>query len=145
MECGLTTDALIPCGTYHGVITGAMAFTGAIAAPIALTAVTVGSVAMTVGLFAAPALLVGVGMTALFTFLPDMKNHLNFGKEGDKSPIILWIQAAAFALVSSATITAGVLLGALTTPLMITFIVASAIVTLAMAALGVGTHLGWLT
>lgn len=144
MKCEVDTGALIACGAYQGVITAAMAITGGIAAPFALTAVTVGSVAMTVGLFAAPALLVGVGMTALFTLLPDLNKLIDFNRKSDTTHVVFWIQAATFALLSAATITAGVLLGALTMPLMITFIVASVIVTLAIATLNMAARFAFL-
>lgn len=122
MAIELDTDALGVCGLVQGGVILVTTAAGAIAAPFALTAVTVGAVALTAGLFAAPVALYGLAMTGLFSFSEDFRE---WAKEHN---IAFGVGSAiVFALLSAAAITAGVMLGLLTTSLMIVFIVAAVI------------------
>lgn len=122
MKCEFNYENLLGCGAAQGGITLATAIAGAVAAPFALTAATVSTVALTAGLFAAPAALFGLVTTGLFASSKDLRT---WAKE---NPIeYLGINASVFALLSTATIVAGVMFGLLTTPLMIVFIVAAVI------------------
>lgn len=135
--CDVDYRILKMSSLFEGVIIAGMTVVGAVAAPLALTAVTVGSVALAVGLFAAPAAAVGLGMGSLISFVPKFRDFFaNNSEHKERVYVALWIQAGVFALLSAAACTAGVLLGVFTTPLMVTFIVATAVVTVALAALG---------
>lgn len=122
MTCKLDTEALSFCSVVQGGVTLATTIAGAIAAPFALTAVTVGAVALAAGLFAAPAAIYGLAMTGLFAYSEDLREWSN------KHNIAFAVgSAVVFALLSAAAITAGVMLGVLTTSLMVVFIVAAVI------------------
>lgn len=127
VKCECSSEYTGLCLKFQGGLIGGMALAGGIAAPFTLTAVTVASVAMTVGLFAAPAAIIGIGMFTLFTLSADVR-------KGDCLYIMEWIQAGVFVLASAATITGAFMLGLLTTPLMIVFIVASVVATIAISA-----------
>lgn len=132
--CGFWTkeekNPTLVCGLYHGGIAVAMAVTGAIATVIATTS-TVAAVALTAGLFAAPALVIGA-LTFTLLSIPQIAKLYQ-----DNAAGYLGINTAAFALLSAAAIIGGVVLGILTPALMITFIVAASVVTLALLGLTV--------
>lgn len=121
---------LATCGFVQGITTGAMILVAAVAAPFALTAVTVASFALTVGVFAAPAVLLGIGMTAAFSCSKDLRR---FDKDHPATGV--GIQAGGLALLSAAVVGAAAFFGLLSFPLLMTMIVASAVVTLLFAGL----------
>lgn len=116
------------CGIYQGVIVAGMAVTGIVATVIATTA-TVAAVAIAAGLFAAPA----VAAAAVMIVVLSIPSALKCLKETG----VFFLHAASFALFSAAAIAGGVALGILAPALMITFIVAASIVTLALLAIAV--------
>lgn len=122
MACKVEKEALIGCSIVQSGVILATALAGAIAAPFAITVVTVGTVALTAGLFAAPAALFGFAMTGLLTFSNDFRSWYD-----NHTIVFVASSVVIFALLSGAAITAGVMLGLLTTSLMIVFIVAAVI------------------